>query len=142
MQSGEPQATHSIQWLPHQGVKLIAHLETHHIIEMREAPIELLNSEQLRVKQATLTGSTFFDKKAAAAALSPHKLPAYFLDFETITSVVPRWKGTSPYQKIPFQYSLQRLSRTGRREEAGFLDLSGKDPRKEFAKRLINDCGN
>lgn len=46
-------------------------------------PDELLNDKQQRVKRVTLSGKRFFDRKAAASALAPHKLPAYFMDFET-----------------------------------------------------------
>jgi hypothetical protein len=68
-------------------------------------------------------------------------LPAYFLDFETIQFAVPIWKGTRPYQQIPFQFSIHRLSRTGKIEQQAFLDLSGADPSKAFAEDLIAACG-
>jgi hypothetical protein len=75
------------------------------------------------------------------ATLAAHKLPAYFLDFETIQFAVPIWKGTRPYQQIPFQFNIHRLSRTGKLEQQAFLDLSGDDPSKAFAEALIAACG-
>ena len=68
-------------------------------------------------------------------------LPALFLDFETIQFAVPIWKGTRPYQQIPFQFSLHRLGRNGTLEPQSFLDLSGHDPSKGFAEALISACG-
>jgi hypothetical protein len=102
----------------------------------------LLNDKQQRVKAVTLSGKPYFDQHAAAAELSTHKLPAYFLDFETIQFAVPIWKGTRPYQQIPFQFSVHRLSRTGKLEQQAFLDLSGADPSKAFAEALIAACGH
>ena len=79
--------------------------------------------------------------EAAAQALASHKPPAYFMDFETIQFAVPIWKGTRPYQQIPFQFSVHRLSRTGKLEQQAFVDLSGKDPSKAFAEALLAACG-
>jgi DNA-nicking Smr family endonuclease len=78
----------------------------------------------------------------AAQALAAHALPAYFMDFETIHFPIPIWKGTRPYQQIPFQFSVHRLSRTGQLESRAFLDLSGKDPAQNFAEALLAACGS
>lgn len=82
-----------------------------------------------------------FDAAGAKEDLAAHKLPAYFLDFETIWCVVPVWPGTRPYQQIPFQFSVHRLARTGRLEHCSHLDLSGDDPSEGFARALIEACG-
>mgnify|MGYP002223870291 CR=1 FL=1 len=99
------------------------------------------NEKQRRVKTVTLTGETYFDKKSALRDLAQHKLPAFFMDFETIQFAVPIWKGTRPYQQIPFQFSVHRLARTGKLEQQAFLDLSGGDHSKAFAEALIGACG-
>lgn len=142
-QSQEPQAEQPIRWLPGRlSNSLQAHIEAHGLTELRDVPDELLNDKQQRVKAVTLSGKSYFDQRTAAATLSSHKLPAYFLDFETIQFAVPIWKGTRPYQQIPFQFSLQRLSRTGKLEQRAFLDISGADPSKAFAEALIAECGD
>lgn len=141
-QSQEPQAEQPIQWLPGRfGSKLQAHIDAQGLIELRDVPDELLNDKQQRVKAVTLAGRPYFDKAGAASALADHKLPAYFLDFETIQFAVPIWKGTRPYQQIPFQFSVYRMARTGKLEQQAFLDLSGADPSKAFAEALIDACG-
>lgn len=141
-QSQEPQAEQPIRWLPGSLTReLQTHIEEHDLIEMRDVPDELLNDKQQRVKAATLSGRPYFDRKGAATALAAHKLPAYFLDFETIQFAVPIWKGTHPYQQIPFQFSVHRLARTGKLEQQAFLDLSGADPSRAFAEVLISACG-
>lgn len=140
--SKEPQAEHPISWLPGRlRSASSAYIETHALTELSDVPDEHLSDLQLRVKTVTLSGKTYFDRKGAAKALANHKLPAYFLDFETIQFAVPTWKGTRPYQQIPFQFSLHRFGRTGKLEHQAFLDLSGKDPSKAFAEALLAVCG-
>ncbi|NMG31760.1 DUF2779 domain-containing protein [Aromatoleum evansii] len=136
-----PQAEYPVSWLPQIRAKALkARIEEDGAIDLREIEDDLLNETQLRVKTHTLAGTTYFDRPGANADLSHHKLPAFFLDFETITFPVPIWKGTRPYQQIPFQFSLHRLSRTGKLNHTGFLDLSGKDPSRTFAEALLGAC--
>jgi CRISPR/Cas system-associated exonuclease Cas4 (RecB family) len=137
----QPQAEQPITWLPRRSASLNEHIEANGLIEMRDAPDELLNESQRRVKQATLTGQTWMNQGAAKLALGHHSLPAYFLDFESIQFAVPRWKGTRPYQQIVFQFSVHRLLPDRRLEHRSFLDLSGGDPSESLAQALLNACG-
>lgn len=130
-----------VAWLPKKSNKLTSFIEGDGVTDLREMPDEFLNSQQLCVKTHTLAGTVYFDTTGAAAALAPHRLPAFFLDFETINLTVPIWKGTRPFQQTPFQFSLHRLSRTGKLTHRDFLNLSGKDPAKQFAEALIAACG-
>ena len=141
-QSQEPRAEYPVTWLPRiQSKALKALIEGDPICDLRSVPDELLNERQYRVKAHTLSGKPYFDATNAAADLAPHKLPAFFIDFETIQFAVPIWKGTRPYQQIPFQFSVHRLSRTGKLDHRAFLDLSGNDPSRAFAEALIAACG-
>lgn len=138
----EPQAEYPIQWLPgapSKALKLL--IEDDGVTDLRHVPDELLNERQQRVKAHTLSGMAYFDGPKAAIDLAGHKLPACFLDFETIQFAVPIWKGTRPYQQIPFQFSLHRLGRTGKLQQQSFLDISGNDPSRAFADALIAACG-
>ena len=141
-QGCEPQAKHPVQWLPGQLSKdLKKYIAETDATDMSDLPDEMLNKKQQRVKAVTISGQCFFDQKGAASDLAAHELPAYFLDFETIQFAVPIWKGTRPYQQIPFQFSLQRLSPDGTLEEKSFLELSGADPSLPLAEALIAACG-
>ena len=132
---------HPISWLPKlKAQAVLDYVETRGARDMSEVPDKLLNPIQQRVKSHTLQWTRFFDAQAAADALRPHTLPAFFLDFETIAYVVPIWLGTRPYQQIPFQFSLHRLDPDGKLAHHEFLDLSGDDPRESFAKALVNAC--
>lgn len=137
----EPRAVHPVDWLPRKGSELKKYIEENRTLEMRDVPDHLLNPQQQRVKTVTLSRAPHFDQLGARDALAGYKLPAYFMDFETIQFAVPIWKGTRPYQMIPFQFSVHRLSRTGKLEENAFLDLSGGDPSRAFAESLIGACG-
>lgn len=141
-QSREPQSDYPAAWLPRiQSRKLKALIDEEGVADLRQVPDALLNDRQLRVKHSTLTGKAYFDAEQAAAELAAHKLPAYFLDFETILFAVPVWKGTRPYQQIPFQFSVHMLSRSGKLSHVSFLDLSGNDPAKALAEALIAALG-
>jgi hypothetical protein len=141
-QGSEPQAKHPIQWLPDRRCnELNNYIAETGTTELSDLPDELLTDKQQRVKAMTISGQCYFDQKGAANDLSTHELPAFFLDFETIWFAVPIWKGTRPYQQIPFQFSLQHLSFGGKLEEKSFLDTSGADPSLPLAEALIAACG-
>jgi hypothetical protein len=141
-ESKEAHADYPVDWLPDVRRKdLKEHLSRPEVIDLRQVPDTLLNELQLRVKASSLSGKTWFDRKGAAKVLKPHGLPARFLDFESISLPVPLWAGTRPYQNICFQFSLHRLSRTGKLEHEAFLDLSGNNPSKHLAAALISACG-
>jgi CRISPR/Cas system-associated exonuclease Cas4 (RecB family) len=121
--SGEPQARYPASLLPHvQAKALRAFLDQDKVVELQDIPDELLNERQRLVKSHTLADSIFFDRAGATADLAPHRLPAYFLDFETIQFTVPIWKGTRPYQQIPFQFSVHVLPKNELIEHYGFRE--------------------
>ncbi|MDX1922444.1 MAG: DUF2779 domain-containing protein [Alphaproteobacteria bacterium] len=139
--SQEPQAERPVGWLPRlQRKETKDYIETKSIIDMSDVPDEYLNDIQKRVKAHTLSGTTYFDAKGAADALKAHPLPALFLDFESVNLAIPVWKGTRPYQQIPFQFSLHHVSDAGVLSHTEFLDLSGDDPCRPFAQALIQSC--
>ncbi len=137
----EPQAVHPIAWLPRvQSKALKAYLSSPEVTELSQVPDTLLNETQLRVKTVSLNSKPYFNAKGAATALKPHKLPAYFLDFETINPAVPLWAGTRPYQQIAFQFSCHRQSRTGALEHREYLHTSADDPSASFVASLLAAC--
>jgi hypothetical protein len=133
----QPRAEYPVAWFPRVQTKALkTHLAQPGISDMRDVPDELLNAKQLQVKTLTLEGSAWFDQAGAAKQLRRHKAPLCFLDFETIHFAVPIWPGTRPYQQLPFQFSLHRLSQSGVLEHQEFLDLSGQDPSLRFVNAL------
>lgn len=139
--SQEPPVEHPVAFIPKVQAKALKRLLAEPgIRSLDQVPDELLNEVQQRVKAHTLTGTVYFDAESAAEAVSKIPLPALFLDFETISYVVPIWPGTRPYQQIPFQYSLHRLAADGKLEHHAFLDLSGEDPSRRIAEDLVRHC--
>jgi len=137
----EPQAVHPVTWLPKVQTKALrAHLADPAITELAQVPDTLLNPSQQRVKMVSLSGVTHFDRMGASLALKPHKLPAYFLDFESINPAVPLWAGTRPYQQIVFQFSCHRQSRNGTLEHREFLHEGSDDPSDALAAALLAAC--
>lgn len=111
------------------------------VFDLREIPDGELNAVQRRVKKVSASGEVYFDRAGAAEDLDGHGFPAWFLDFETVNFAVPVWKGTRPYQQLPFQFSLHRLDESGELSHEAFLDLGGGDPREDFARSLVDKCG-
>ncbi len=70
--------------------------------------------------------------------LTTLKEPLYFLDFETFQQAIPLYEGVSPYEQIPFQYSLHYLE-NGKLYHKEFLGEAGIDPRRSLAEQLIKD---
>jgi hypothetical protein len=67
-------------------------------------------------------------------------LPLYFLDFETYMVAIPLYDGTSPYQQVPYQYSLHYLEHEGAKlGHHEFLAEPNVDPREEVARRLTEE---
>lgn len=81
----------------------------------------------------------FFDADAVGAFLDTLSYPLYHLDFETCQQAVPLWDGVSPFQQIPFQYSLHIERAPGELEHREFLAREGEDPRRALAERLCAD---
>ena len=80
------------------------------------------------------------NKPEIRAFLSTVKYPLYHFDFETYQQAVPLWDNVSPYQQIPFQYSLHIQNEPcGVTTHKEFLGKEGADPRRTLAERLILD---
>ena len=80
------------------------------------------------------------DQKGIKKFLDTLTYPLYFLDFETMQPAIPLFDGTSPYQQIPFQYSLHYIEKEGGElQHKEFLAESGKDPRRAIAEQLVAD---
>lgn len=71
------------------------------------------------------------------------KYPLYFLDYETLMSLVPYFDGHRPYQQVPFQYSLHILqSPDAELEWREYLHRDNSNPARPLTERLIKDIGD
>jgi hypothetical protein len=112
------------------------------ITDVRDIPDGLLtNPAHLQVWRATVSGKPEINPNISAI-LKKYPYPRFYLDFETIGLAVPRWKGATPFQQIPFQWSCHIERGPGPIEHREFLDTSGADPTWAFIKALLNAVGD
>ena len=109
-----------------------------------------LSDKQLRQVEAMRTGEQSINKDEIENFLNELKYPLYFLDYETMSGVIPAFDGYRPYQQVPFQYSLHILPepplRQGFEGQAGgelihkeYLHREFTDPVPELLEHLHND---
>lgn len=99
----------------------------------------------------TLVGTPKPDYSGAEATIQKHEIdaflgeleyPLYFLDYETMSAVVPYFDGHRPYQQIPSQYSLHILdSPDAEMRHAEYLHRENSDPSLPIAQHLVEDIG-
>lgn len=88
------------------------------------------------------SGKSHVQPGAIAAFLKTLRYPLYFLDFETFMMGVPPYEELSPYEPVPFQYSLHVVkSRGSRPEHYAYLSDGDMDPRPEILDSLKKRLG-
>lgn len=92
-----------------------------------------------RYIEAVRSGEPHVNEPSIRGALSELKAPIHFFDFEAIDYALPRYEGTSPWQKIPFQYSLHILRPGGPIVHKEFLHDGDGDPRPALTESMLAD---
>lgn len=101
-----------------------------------------LSEKQRFQVQATKNGKEIIDKVQIDKFLEDLEYPLYFLDYETLSSVVPYFDGLSPYQQIPFQYSLHVLDKPDSElKHFMYLHKENSNPAKELSESLKSHIG-
>jgi len=72
-----------------------------------------LSAAQWTQITAERAGKMHVDKAAVRTFLARLRHPVQYLDFETFSTAIPLIQGTSPYQQIPFQFSLHTVASPG-----------------------------
>ena len=131
------------------------------IFDLNDVPEEIELSEiQKNQIAAHITGRTKIEKDKIMNELSSLQFPLYFIDYETFPAAIPRFDGFSPYQQIPFQYSLHIVESTSDLTDLAhaadandtngrpydpihreFLYTGSDDPSKSFAESMVKDIG-
>jgi CRISPR/Cas system-associated exonuclease Cas4 (RecB family) len=93
-----------------------------------------------RIRTSVLNNEEYISEELERE-LTDVEYPIHFLDFETISTAIPRYAGTRPYQAIPFQWSNHILQRDSVLEHHDYLCNEDKDPREEFTFRLLSVLG-
>jgi hypothetical protein len=82
------------------------------------------------------------NKEKLRELLSKIIFPAFYLDFECVSSAIPLYDNIRPYQEVVTQYSIHKFSDLeldGGHFE--FLSDHSKDDRRMLAERLLQDIG-
>lgn len=113
------------------------------IFHLDKIPEHIKLSEiQKNQVEAYVLDKVFIDKKRIKEEFNRLVFPLYFLDYETFPCAIPRFNGFSPYQQVPFQYSLHVLkSPDSKPEQYEFLYTESNDPSESFTESLIKHIG-
>lgn len=114
------------------------------ILDVRNLPRAFpLTDRQAIDIQSHVNGEMHIDRDAVAEFLNALKYPLYYLDYETVFPAIPLFDRSSPYQQIPFQFSLHVQQRPGGEVvHETFLHTDAGDPRENFVRALVDNCGN
>src|SRR3989344_4296624 len=113
------------------------------ILELKDIPesMELSITQKNQIK-AYVKDTIFKDAPAIKKELDELDFSLYFLDYETFPCAIPRFDGFSPYQQIPFQYSLYVLdSLEAEPRHLEFLFTEKTDPSFPFLNSLEKHIG-
>lgn len=102
--------------------------------------IEFTDNQKMLIKRALRT-KTSEKLPQLFTFVNDLVYPLYHWDVETFAYIVPPYEGTTPYENIPFQFSLHIEGKDTEIKHIEFLDTSGDDPRENLIKSLIENMG-
>lgn len=113
------------------------------IFDIKDVPDEFSLSDIQKMQAiAHKTQKAIIDKDAIERELSSLAFPLYFLDYESYAPAIPLFKGYKPYQQIPFQFSLDRLSGPDADfEHFEYLHEEATDPSEAIIDKLQGTIG-
>jgi len=86
--------------------------------------------------------TVYADQSSINNFLDTLTYPIFYLDYETIFPAIPVYDNSSPYQQIPFQFSLHIQEQKGAGlKHIDFLHTKSGDPRPGFIVALLDSCG-
>ena len=138
----KPLPSDHISYLPGISAKKREELASRGIESIKEIPNDFpLTDRQRHAWECARTGKAWFGERIKDD-LRNLQYPLYYMDFETLGVALPRHAGMSPYDQIPFQWSLhvQRIPGGGL-EHYEFLADDANDPRRDFAESLCRVIG-
>jgi hypothetical protein len=114
------------------------------VVSLKDIPASFdLTDRQAIQRTVAHTGQPHIDRKALTKFLQRLRYPVGYLDFETFSTAIPLFDGLTPYQQVPFQFSLHTLAEPGAKPlHHSFLAAGKADPRPEFLNRLRDRIGD
>ncbi len=134
---------YSIYFLSSLKIEQVKQLEDKKISLIKNISDELaLNPRQLAQIQTTKDNKRIIVKKNIKDFLGTLTYPLYFLDYETFSSVIPKFDGCQPYKDYPFQYSLHILEKPGAKlKHKEYVHQERSNPMPQLLKKLKADIG-
>ena len=130
---------HPVSDLPGASRKFLDELTKSGIEDIRSIPADYpgLNDLQKQVRECVVNDRAFVGQDLKSK-LQEINFPVSFLDFETYNPALPAYVGTSPYQPIPFQWSIHIKTSSGDLLHKSFLWSEQGDPRLKLVESLID----
>ena len=118
--------------------KKLVYFVDNNVFRLDDVPDEFeLGDGQANQVRAHKRKAPIIDTDAIRDALAGYAYPLYFLDYETFAPAIPAFDGFSPYQRIPFQFSLHILREPGGAlEHVEYLHEEASDPTARVAELL------
>lgn len=113
-------------------------------VAMQDIPISWLESKNHLMQRYCVDNSKmFFHNLKILTGLNLLKYPLFYLDFEAIPRIIPKYSGEGPYTQSLFQFSLHVENEPGELDSPAknhyeFIASPWKDDRRELLKRLID----
>ena len=138
-----PADGHHVFELPRLSEKRFRPLKDRNIEFIEEIPDDVeLTRRQALVRDCVQTGAPVVGP-GLGEALEAIEWPACYLDFETISTALPLYPESAPFDVIPFQYSVHVAEAPGAIvDQREFLAEPGADPRRELAEALLQHLGD
>ena len=134
--------THTVLELPNLHQTKLKRLSQDNIVDLRKLPSDLILTERQRVaRDSALSGKPFFGKNLRKS-LEAIDWPCYYLDFETVVTVLPLYEGRGCHQQILTQFSLHHRDAIGSGiQHQEFLAEADRECERELAESLIDALG-
>jgi predicted RecB family nuclease len=134
--------SHTVLEIPGLHYKKLQELGSRGIVDLSELPDDVkLNERQRRFVTAAVSGRLVVED-GLGEALATLKWPCYYLDFETVATVLPLYDGHGCHQQVLTQFSAHsRDGIGGELRHTEFLADAGRDCQRELALSLIDALG-
>lgn len=112
-------------------------------LKATDVPAERLTAATHQIVRACHAKKmTHVDLKVIKGFIKSLKFPLYFVDFETLNPAIPLYENSSPFQQVPFQFSLHIWEDWSiKPKHHAFLSEGREDPRPELLKKLQSLIG-
>ena len=122
------------------------------IIDLQKVPTDLLISQRKgyaqdyhKIIQAVHMNNKPWFSKDLKNVIKEFNFPYYFMDFEYVNQGVPIIKGTKPYDRLPFQWSVHKWESIDKKiepsDENFFLEFDDQDIERKFIESLLKAVG-